>query len=489
MNKIVLVDDEKLALKSLAKTVKWENYGFELSGVFTSGLDCLDYIKENDVDVVISDISMPQMDGIELTKKINELRPDTKIVLVSAYKNFDYALEAVKLKVFDYILKPFDLKTIESLLLKIKEHIVKSNVNNNSFILNSDENIKIQKLICDFIEQKNRRFLENEVSVANVDIRNVPVIIMNIAILEIEEYLDKVWKYGITGLYNAINNIIYKEENVVFPLKYSFDNISFVLFAKDDCLENLLINFDKLKNNVVSECFEFLNLSVNVDIIQSGKNLEDIVNIQIYNTISLQSKMLITSVEEKNKNGISENISGFFNLFSKDEKIILTYCTDILNKLINLYGIDYIRTCDENYTDIFHIQDIANLKKRIEEICINVISKSEYEDLYDAITVAKKYVAQHLETGTSLAEVAEYVSFSPSYFGRVFKEKTGEKFLDYVNKVRIEAAHNYLATTGMKVNEIYEKVGYKSRNYFYNMFKSVSGCTPQEYREKIRNNK
>lgn len=240
MYKIVLVDDERLTIKAFARAIKWENFGFELGGVFFNAFDCLEYAEKNDVDVIISDISMPQMDGIEMAKQINRIKPDAKIVLVSAYKKFDYAVEAVKLKVFDYIIKPYDCKTIENVL-----------------------------------EQA------------------------------------------------------YKE-------------------------------------------------------------------------------------------------------LSKNEK--------------------------------------------------------EGEEVYDAIKKAKQYINSHLEEGLSLAEVAEYVYFSPAYFGRVFKDRTGEKFLDYVNRVRIEKACNYLETTGMRVNEIYEKVGYKSRNYFYNMFKSVVGCTPQEYRERIRRN-
>lgn len=242
--KIVLVDDERLTIKSFAKVIEWEKFGFELAGVFFNAFDCIEYIENNDVDVVISDISMPQMDGIEMVKKINLIKPDIKIILASAYKKFDYAIEAVKLKVSDYIIKPYDCKAIEDVLTAV------------------------------------------------------------------------------------------------------------------------------------------------------SKELSPIMQ-----------------------------------------------------------------------------------------------NKDETEEVYDAIKRSKQYIRTHLEYGPSLAEVAEHVSFSPAYFGRVFKERTGEKFLDYVNRTRIEEACNYLVTSGMKVNEIYEKVGYKSRNYFYNMFKSIMGCTPQEYREKIRKDK
>lgn len=484
--KIIVVDDETFTVKVLAKAVKWEIFNFELCGVFTNGFECLEYIKEHDVDAVISDIRMPQMDGVELAKKINEQKPDVKIVLASAYKDFEYALEAVRLKVFDYIVKPFDCKTIESVLKRIGEELLKDNSNDKKLFLGRDDNIRVQKLISDFIDQKSRRFLEESIIINGIDLRSAPVVIMNIGILEIEEYLDKVWKYGITGLYNAINNIIGDTKPTVFPLKYSFDNITFILLGDDTEFEKLLHSFESLRDKLVSECFEVLNLSVNVDMLQAGICLEDIISADVQKGIEVQKKMLISIIKEGNSEGISENIARFCDVFSGDELMIRSYFISVLNELINLFGTSEIKRIDAEYSGIFYIKDINELRRRLEAVCIGISKKNEYDDVYDAIKVAKKYVMEHIEGGTSLAEVAEVVSFSPSYFGRVFKEKTGEKFLDFVNRVRIEAAQNYLATTGMKVNEIYEKVGYMSRNYFYNMFKSIAGCSPQEYRARIR---
>lgn len=486
MYKIVLVDDEKLTVKSLAKAIKWEVFNFELCGVFTNGFDCIDYIRDNDVDAVISDISMPQMDGVALAKKINEMKPKIRIVLASAYKNFDYALEAVRLKVFDYIVKPFDCKTIEAVLKKLEKELLKDNSGSKSIFISSDENIRIQKLLSDFIENKNRRFLEEEILINGIDMRYVPAVIMNISIPEFEEYLDKIWKYGIAGVYNAINNIIGNENLLVFPLKYSFDNISFILLSNDMNFDKFLNSFDNLRNKIVSECFEILNMSVNVDIVQAGVCVEDIINAEMQKSVSVQIKMLMSVIKERNISGITENIVRFCDVFSEDEQMIRTYCIGVLNELINRFGTEELKKNDKSYSDIFYINNISELKQRIETLCISISGRSEYDDLYDAVKAAKNYVIEHIEDGTSLAEVAELVSFSPSYFGRVFREKTGEKFLDFVNRVRIEAAQTYLETTGMKVNEIYEKVGYKSRNYFYNMFKSITGCSPQEYRAKIK---
>lgn len=249
MYKIILIDDESFTIKSIARAIEWEKFGFELCEVFTNGFDCLEYVKYNHIDAAVSDIRMPQMDGMELSKKMIEIMPDVKIVLMSAYKDFEYAVEAIRMGAFDYIVKPFDFKMIENMLRKLEKAL-------------SDNS------------------------------------------------------------------------------------------AQD-----------------------------------SGEaSLEDLRS----------------------------------------------------------------------------------------------------DEIYTSVSAAKRYVEEHIEMGISLTEVAEAVSVSPSYFSRIFKEETGEKFLDYVNRRKIETAQKYLLTTGMKVNDIYKKVGYMSRNYFYNIFKSISGCSPNEYRAKMR---
>ena len=260
MYKIVLVDDERMAIKALAKSIEWEKFNFELCAVFTNGFDCLDFLSENEVDAVISDISMPQMDGIEMAKKINETNPLVKIVLASAYKNFDYALEAVRLKVFDYIVKPFEFKTMESLLQKLSEEISKEKSENKYNFIHTEENLRIRKLILDFIENKNRDFLDREIQVNGIDIRYVPAVMMNIQIQEFEDYLEKTWKYGIDGVYNAVNNIIGNENAIVFPLRYSFDNVSFILMSDNMNFDVFIRQIDSFRNREL--CLSALKFSI-----------------------------------------------------------------------------------------------------------------------------------------------------------------------------------------------------------------------------------
>lgn len=485
MYKIILVDDESFTAKALAKAVRWEQFGFELCGVFNNGFDALEYAAGNAPDAVISDIRMPQMDGVMLAKKIAEINPDIKIILASAYKDFEYALEAVRLKVFNYLIKPFDCKTIENMLQMLGRELINESSSKDMF-WNNDEDIRIQKLITDFLEQKNRDFLEEDVVVDGVNLREVPVIIMNIELQDIKEYLDTVWEYGIVGLYNAVNNIIRNEHMRIYPLKYSFDNISFVLPAESMSFERLLNSFEKLRDKLMSECMYILNLSVNVGILQTGTCLENIISEDSEKSIAIQKKLLVSIIKEGNTRGISESIARFCDVFENNETIIRGYFISTLKELVNLFGNETLKRIDGDFSDIFYIGDTDRLRQRFEALCIGISRNRDGSNVYNVIEEAKKYITGHLESGSSLTEVAEAVSLSPPYLSQLFKEQTGEKFLDFVNRKRIEAAQEYLLTSGMKVNDIYKKVGYMSRNYFYNIFKSYSGCSPNEYRKKMR---
>lgn len=481
--KIVFVDDERFTIKTFANTVQWEKYNFELCGVFTNGFDCLDYVKNNHIDAIISDIRMPQMDGITLVEEISEIQPDVRIVLLSAHKDFEYAVKAVKLKVFDYLVKPVDCKAIENLLVELAKELLNNKVKENK-AFTSDENIRIQKLLIDYMEHKNEDFLRENIVVDDRDLKAMPVVLLRVVVPEIEMYMDKVWRYGITGFYNAVNNMVNAENRLIFPLKYSAGIIDFIMFSQTENFSDALSDYEAFKNSIVSECFEIFGLDISVDIISSGECFEKLADKECQDRLEIQKRMVVSLLEEKNTDGVQNFFSRFTSVFSTEPVMIRTFYISVLNELLNLYGIEELENINSGFAKLYSVDD-DELKRCTEEICIKLSGQNESSYVYDLIKIAKEYVAEHIEHGISLAEVAEVVAFSPSHFGRIFKEKTGEKFLNYVNRARIETAQHYLLTTGMKVNEIYEKVGYKSRNHFYSMFKLVAGCSPQEYRNKM----
>lgn len=127
MYKVILVDDEKISLEMLEQSFKWKDYGFQISGVFTDALAALKHVKESGADVVITDIEMPTMNGLDFATEVRKNVPGAKIVILSAYDKFSYAQKAISIGVFEYVLKPITEERAEEVLLKLKIQLDKDN--------------------------------------------------------------------------------------------------------------------------------------------------------------------------------------------------------------------------------------------------------------------------------------------------------------------------------------------------------------------------
>lgn len=484
MYKIILVDDERFAVKALAKVVKWQECGFELCGVFTNGFDCLEYVKNNSVDVVMTDIRMPQMSGIELIERISEISPGIKLVLLSAYKDFDYALTAIRQNVFDYLVKPIECRTVEDMLRRLEKELMTK----KSYAFNTGESVYIQKLLYDYMEHKNDDFAKDDIKVNNLILRKLPVMQLRLSVTDFKTYVEKSWEYGISGAYNAINNIVNSQSAIIYPLKYSFDVIEYIMFFGGSAHSDIN-KYEQFKNSVVAECFELLDMTVQIDVKKLADSIEELSSYRDDGKTDVQKKIITSLVESNDAEGIEANFARICDIFFVSDDDLRRFCLEVINDLVNLYGAHELDEICGDVQKLYNETDAVKLRGDTVQLCKRLAGKNQGTDLYDVIKIAKNYVRDHIECGITLAEVADVVAFSTSHFGRIFKEKTGEKFSDYVNRARIEKAEEYLLTTGMRVGEIYEKVGYKSRNHFYAMFKLVAGCSPQEYRSRMNDKK
>lgn len=486
MYKLILVDDDEFTLDNISVAVDWSKNGYELVGKFKDAESAIEYIKENRVDTIISDIKMRWMSGLEFAEYIHKNYPDIAFAILSGYNNFEYAQAALRNKVIDYILKPVMIQDIERVLSECKEFL---DVRRMSSV--SDENIELQEFVAKYIKQRTDdisllRKAFNKQGFKN-DIDKIPVVSAEIVFGEdIKQYIKKHCHFGRDSFNNLINNLFIGESGILFvPTGYYFDSIEYIIFC--DCIGHAecMEKIELVRSNIRKNAAEMLDLKVDLVRKKISDNIYSIFDDVRHEFISINVNM----VYEQINNGETEDAVEAYKEFEKK----VNYSKEDIDKFYAALAAR-IKTCS-NYllyseeTTKYISADIEQIRNSKFDICgiIKAVSEENRRlNVYDLVGIAQKYIDENYAQNISVSDVADKVMLSESWFIRQFKRKTGKNFVDYLNEVRIAKAANLLKSTNRSVNDIYEAVGYNSRNHFYVQFKKYMECSPQEYRKNLK---
>jgi len=296
MNKLIIVDDEVFALEQLSTLLDWNLIGFELVGTFQNGLEAIEYIKSNEVHTVLTDIKMPHVDGLELTKMCYEQFPSICVVIISAYRDFEYARTAMQYNALDYVTKPINYKDFYNTMLKIATRDSGDNLP-ESFIDHETQSLCQQifsNLLCGMyedIEALEAQLLESDMV---VDLSDSPCVIINIHINNFENYMNNIWKHGKFKLYNAISLMLpVKSKNAYYSqVRYASNNIEVISISKPSAPD-----FNKDVSDFISELrqnlLDLLNLEADIRIVDEFPSL----------TAVFEAKTIETPITEKTNQG------------------------------------------------------------------------------------------------------------------------------------------------------------------------------------------
>lgn len=458
MYKAIVIDDEKMSCEFVSRYISTHKLGFEVVESFIDSQEALEYIKTNDIDLVITDIKMPHLDGLELIKIIYEIKPKLKIIIMSGYADFDYAKTAIKYDVCDYILKPIDVDELENSLTKLKVIFDEDEVKQEENFENT-ENF--------FSMLLNAKIMEKEAIEEEMKKINFPEIIdkthgeiYEVNFLNFEDYSAENWKYGKKGLINAIINIL----NLHFHYNYVYcisENTGFftliVFFTEND---------DSVPN---SEIIAVYKKYINVD-------LRILKRVAFENIYEIPRKMSLSEIYNANFDNLTEALivgkkeeaKHEINLFLKEEYDFSEIANQInrrfkaRNIAISLTKDDF---AEENYIDIL----------------LDKISKLNENDLKIKM---KQYIEKNYMLDITREDVANAMYISPSYFSVYFKSVMGKSFRDYLLSVRMEKAKLLLLEEN-KPQVVSKLVGYNEFRYFKKNFFEYTGCYPNEYQKKV----
>jgi len=526
--KLLIVDDEETIRKGLAGIVDWDSLGYQVVSTLEDGRSAIEYLETMPVDVVLTDIKMTFVSGIELAKYINENKPHIKTVLISGYREFELARQAINCNAFCFLLKPTDIDELRKVFTDLRQELEKERQREEQekFIKAKNDELQEYFLIQFFTDLlmgaiRSESEINDRAKLLNskYDLMHNKCGIIHGVIHDYDNFLNQKWKYGKEELANAIKNIIHVETpNIKYMLLRNMKD-SIRIVALETCREENVPFFKAITEYCahIKKCTkELIGVDMELTVTATYGNAAEIVhyksaessmvdNMPVHeNTIGNNEQEIVT---EQNRLFISYVCAGNYPaavnlLFSIMDQMTgkdINNIRSIRDWIINLFamlngklqdfGIDLSGIGGNiNYSPLFDMNTFQEIKIWAEEqlkALIDVASRNMEVSENKIIFNAKNYIINNFSTDITLEDVAAHVFLSPVYFSRLFKKKTGENFTDFLLKIRMDKARELLLNPEYKVYEICSMVGYKSAKYFYGLFKNYFGLTPTEYRNNM----
>lgn len=500
MYKVMLVDDERLILQGVLNIIDWEKLGMEVIHMAENGKEALDKYKENPVDIIITDINMPVITGIELIMKIKEINKRAKFIVLSGYDEFSYARTAMKYGVENYILKPINEEELEAALIdinkKIKDEKEEENIilEKNSIIMkllngnvDSNELYYLKDIIR--LEFKNKYYTVSNILFNNKDIKN-KIDVQNLIDVNTSDKYEIIYKFnGDIILINSWNTDVNDEsinkyyDTILKKLSSEFDEVFIAVGDKVESIEDIPKSY--ADSNIIKKY-----------ILTEGYNSclykNDIVKITNKNrSFNKEIEYLNKIIIEKNEDKTLEYIEKIF----KNEELAPEDIYDLSIKILLL--IDKISEdfrLSKNYKDetlssvIVSIYDASTID-RIKEIITNQVielSKVMNTNIVKYTPIVQQvvnYIDERYFEEVSLKTLSQKYNINSSYLGQIFTKEVGYSFSEYLNKIKNMKAKELILNTNMKINDIAKEVGYYETSYFYRKFKEFYGVSPATLRE------
>lgn len=509
--KLLIVDDEKQILNGLANGINWES--IEIDNILTAenGLSGLEKFKKERPEIILTDIRMAGMNGIELAKNIRKEDKFAKIIILSGYSEFSYAKEAFKAGVVDYLLKPVD---IPELLNKVKE--TKKEIENN---------LEYRKANLKKIFEKQTELSASEIEFCAKFFKEEFDGFLNIILIEIDLLKENIDENKKIILLSEIKKVLN-----MYGWKILWDNPAGVVAINKDIsesrIENKIERFKSHFRNLNNEMENRLGMTFSFAVSRTGKieelnklyqNVENRMQQRFYmykrsfitedndneklkKSFFFCDNKLLNHIENFDYEFCSEYITNIFDNLKQQQIIDRNYIIDISGQIINLLlntfikmGINVVSISKTNEisfivpSELF-LESYKDWLLDIYNIMIEKGKEKSGKKYSNIVLKATEYIEKHYKNDISLSDVADYVGRSKNYFCHIFKEEMKLSFIDYQNNFRIEKAKSFLRDTDYPIARIAENVGFTDYKYFSKMFKKITNLTPSLYRSSFYKN-
>jgi two-component system response regulator YesN len=527
--KVLIVDDEPMIRFGLSSCMDWQGEGFELVGAAANGEAALELIGRESIDILITDIKMPLMDGLQLTRRVKDLIPHVKVVFVSSFSDFEYAREAVKLGVVvDYLLKPtMEPEDLQDILRACKMSLDQDTERAKQYLVWSGEESRTrqQRLEVEFRQYLNglgeppawkpecltdtlrlavwKRCSEEE------DAGSLPIAKLlrleaakerlddscpqGLSFLTGDEQLVMIiadrYGRGLSDITNLHRQLLNDGERYTVGISPIFHELTMVR----DAYEWALSALDNAFFEDQGRCYEGSIPAPARSLMK--KEQEEEANRKLAEMRESFSQAL-ASFDHQRCIAVLEEIASIWRLREFPRATIIAQSRGMLAMMWSIrfewktdeslkIGLERLQDLDEMET----LEEVAALLRK--ELSrkgepTNLPLMAEDANGVHVIQMALSYIQEHYKDDLTLQKVADFVYMSKNYFSEQFKRHTGYNFIDFVIRLRIHHAKHLLETTNLKVIDIGLQSGFHSPKHFLKLFKRLEGNTPAEYREQCR---
>lgn len=527
--RVMLVDDEPFILRGLSVIIDWEAEGYEIVKKASDGKEALDYLKENEVDLIITDIRMPKINGIELLEMIRkENISDAYMIILSGYNDFKYAQAAIQYSCMDYILKPVQkeqlLKNVRQAAIN-KEITVKEEVDNKKmqqgYLLQN-----MARLLQGKAKESDLEYLKENLMCSD-EMRYVHVCLNDMKMLEDmsdEEIVllrDKVYG-GVSTFLRGLENHLFKEffiyeEDYEIGFLYSnqlakeknmnekefLDAIYRAAQTTSDSMSVVL-----LVGKQVDDISKIPHSYSSASVLRSFKGFHDSKNIyyyeeevQVQETKVMLCKQpldsLVAAVQADDLAEIDRSIEKLFEEmdgYGRTKEIVSMNSNYLLFQLLHL-ATEQDETINQDEVLSYISENVSNEKIakgsrahirnfacEYAQYLIQLRKNASKGVLAEIENEVKEHYAENL----TLRELSQKYYINSSYLGQIFRKRYGQSFKNYLNTYRVSVAAEQLRKTDKKIGQIAEEVGYHDLDYFISKFIEQFGCTPSRYRKNER---
>ena len=520
MYKALIVDDERIIRQGIRMVVPWDRLGVSEVFMAASGQEAFEIFQKEQPDIMITDIRMAEVGGLELISNIRESNRDAKIIVLTGYDSFDYARECLRMRVDEFLLKPVD----EDYLIQTVEKLIRDLEANGEEAAAEKQRQRIRGIAeQSYLEKMMNGFLANR-EVPRDEIKTLTEIYeyeehaaLRLALLvpaidwngKIDD--DNASFTRITMKSLLISVVDARNQGITFETRNGYLAAVLMIPEKSDELETLIEDFTEL---IMQECgisvkvvlgskvegFSQLHISYNeaMLLLEQKRNAVQTIlrpretksRLEMFREIYEELKTFMSS-----NVGNSDKVMRDFDSFctaTDSYNISDAYVRKCCFEIASSVNFSYLVDSGDNSGNTVHslMNTLMNANRResceITRKFMEDLLENQARDTNEIISKTKRYIHENLSKDISVASIAEAFYLTPNYFSRLFKRVTGEGCNEYLVRKRIEQAKSLLETTNMKSGQIACMVGYRDTNYFSLAFKKYVGVSPTQYRKEIR---